>query len=191
MNALRTIGSSAVLLLFAGPALAVFCESNEDARYMQFTPSSGSADCVAAGKDPDPGSGMPNNKAFHEGLGLQEIEKLEDASGFLGGDWFSVDGLAATSGSVTIEQAVYDQWSDVHIAFRFGNQNNPPDWFSYALSGVLDAEWSIFQGDNDWALSNVALWGKENGHTVPEPMTLGLLGVGLLGLGVAARRRLS
>ena len=39
------------------------------------------------------------------------------------------------------------------------------------------------------AISNVAIWGARAPSTVPEPATLGLLGIGLLGLGLAATRR--
>lgn len=38
-------------------------------------------------------------------------------------------------------------------------------------------------------VSHVVFWDTENGHKVPEPAALGLFGIGLAGLGFAARRR--
>lgn len=44
-------------------------------------------------------------------------------------------------------------------------------------------------GNSKPDLSHLTLFAREGSVQVPEPMTLGLLGVGLLGLGVAAQRR--
>ena len=152
----------------AGP---ITCDSEDDARYMQLTPSEGSATCAGSG------TGMTNNENFHnDDLGLFEIEKLEDVVGSLEGTWFTINGLDATFGSIEFESNLYDEFSDIHVAFKYGLPKLEPDWMSYSIEGVLYADWEV---TGDQALSNVAVWGKRKTVEVPEPGTLGLLGAAI------------
>ena len=65
-------------------------------------------------------------------------------------------------------------------------------WY-FASNG--DTEFTWCKGDttacaNDTSLDGLSHWGQtKNGHEVPVPGTLGLLGLGLLGLGVARRKQ--
>lgn len=173
--------ASALSLLLSGQvaAAAITCDSVDDARYMELTPSEGSASCVGSG------SGMPNNESFHEDLGLSEIEKLENAEGSLAGLWFTINGLDATSGSIEFVSNLYDEYSDIQVAFKYGNKHIEPDWMSYSIDGVLSADWEVTR---DKALSNVAIWGKSAAQ-VPGPGALGLMVIGLIGLFATHRSR--
>ena len=112
-----------------------------------------------------------------DALGFFEIEKLEGSNGTIEGDFFEITGIGGTSGTFTIFDNAADI-DDLHIVFVFGFAQISPDWISFQLNGVTHGRWSV---SGTQALSNVIL--------VPEPAMLALFGAGLLGLGLARRRR--
>ncbi|QIT56584.1 PEP-CTERM sorting domain-containing protein [Aquisalimonas sp. 2447] len=208
IKGLSTTGMTLGLLLFSAPSLAVICGPNSENRQMTLSPEdSGDALCVASDAS---ASNVLNN--FHEndgetfdlsfpvddtsGLGLDKIYEFspddETDEGF-----GKVTGLDKLSGKVEFKRLLFDSYSDVHVSFFFGNPDEPDNWFSYALDNLDNpnkfvahwkAEWTKDDDFNgDLALSNVKLWGNE--RSVPEPLTLGLLGAGLFALGLASRRR--
>ena len=182
------IAASSLALSLAGTAVAapIECHSTEDDRYMLFSPSEGSASC--AGSAATDGANMPNNLAFHEDLGLEKIEWLEADEGSLAGDWFQTDGFGGTSGTILFAETLYDEFDNVHVAFKFGNPHVTSDWMSYSISGVFEAGWTAeHEEQGTLGLSNVYLWGNSAAQ-VPAPGALGLLGIGLIGLFAAARR---
>lgn len=77
-----------------------------------------------------------------------------------------------------------------YLAIKDGNHS--PGYYFYDLSGWNGTE-SIYL-DQFWpakgSISHIAIWGSSTPNTsVPEPATLGLLGMGLLAAGLAKRRR--
>lgn len=75
-----------------------------------------------------------------------------------------------------------------YLAIKDGNQL--PSYYFYNLSAWNGTETIELRGfwPNQGAISHVSIWGKGSGGQIPEPVTLGLLGVGLLALGAVRRR---
>lgn len=62
-------------------------------------------------------------------------------------------------------------------------------WAQLMLTGELDVAITSKTGDFYLASSTLTVWGNETSNKVPEPATLGLMGLGLLGIGALARRK--
>ena len=86
---------------------------------------------------------------------------------------------------------MWDDYLTLAIGFKFGTGNQPDEWFVYDLQRLVDSGgWKFLNTfQKGGGLSHVVIYGGERNTKVPEPMTLGMLGLGLLGLGFARRKK--
>lgn len=106
----------------------------------------------------------------------------------LGSTSFTQNG---TTGTFSLDSSLWNLWDSLAIGFKFGTGNNPDQWFVYLLNAdVSSGAWqfvNIFRRGG--GLSHVELYGVQPSRQVPEPATIGLLGLGLLGVAWVRRRK--
>ncbi len=112
--------------------------------------------------------------------------------------WINATMLYSDGNSVEIEGAW--EWDSLNRGWFFGMGNSNT---LYDLTGLSDDAWnsggidvSVFAGNYNAFRINFAVMGvtyiDNDGTTqaaIPEPLTLGLFGLGLLGVGISARRK--
>jgi hypothetical protein len=102
------------------------------------------------------------------------------------GSW----GSSSVAGTWGIDLSFWDMFEQAAISIKVGNGGGDPDYFAWLLvdretSGAWSYERLLGGGGG---LSNITLWGADEVINVPEPQTLLLFGIGILGL-VFARRK--
>lgn len=108
---------------------------------------------------------------------------------------------SGNSGVFAIDTSLLVGTDEIAILFKTGGGQNEPDWAGFGLWSVaaLNANF-IAPGTEYNGLFDLSSWGqnglshisvfKRRGQDVPEPGPLGLLGLGIIALYVARRRRL-
>lgn len=78
-----------------------------------------------------------------------------------------------------------------YLVIKDGRTNPNYYFFDLTAAGWNGTDSIILTGfwEERGAISHVAIWGSSNDRSVPEPGTLGLLGLGLAGIAAGIRRR--
>lgn len=99
--------------------------------------------------------------------------------------------LRGDGGKFALDWSLWDNWRSVAIGFKFETADKSHDWFVYELQPhTTSGSWSFVDllGHHDGLLS-LRLYGRP--ANVPEPDTLALLGIGMLGALFALRSKRS
>jgi hypothetical protein len=108
----------------------------------------------------------------------------------MGYNWLGEDTEDADSPLLTVavggESGTWTVTSAAELlVFKFGS-NESPDWISFLLNGNTSGDWAV---NIKGGLSGAIIYGR--GQDMPEPGTMALFGLGLLGMGLMRRRRTS
>lgn len=200
MNTKMTLLSAALAMsMFAGSAQAAVIECGNSALGLRTTTVNPALSCTYAGLD---NLGDLQLVTLLNSIIASDTSTLvdRDDSNSDGEGLLSITGVGGTSGGWSFESSVWDDYARVFLYFHFGDsQDEPgptsttdPDIFIVELASAnLEGSWE-FSGQQ--GLSNIALLGAGEGggggdDEIPEPGVLFLMGAGLLGLGLARRRK--
>jgi hypothetical protein len=184
----KTISAAAVALtamLYAIPASAVPVLCEDITRNHMYVDSAYVSSCV------DAGSGNINGNPATDDF-LLANPSLNYTN--LGEGGFTQDTQTKTgsTGDFSLDASLWNSWTSIAIGFKFGTGNQPDEWFVYLLDPLVSSgDWSFVNlFGTGGGLSHVQLYGVERGTSVPEPGTLGLFGIALIGAALARRRKL-
>lgn len=183
------LGSSVLALALALSANSygtmIACNDDPTINYMEMSDTQ-AASCLASGVGNL--NGNASNDLFLTGAGTDyALASKSDGS--------NPYNLTYDNDSWSFDSSFWDDHSDAALGFKFGTGNTPDEWFVFSLKDLVHSgEWAFYHGsdfskETGGGLSHVNLYGKEGGISVPEPGTVALLGLGLVGLTLSRRNR--
>jgi hypothetical protein len=179
--------------LWSGPsaaALTTCADSNDDAYMLLGSNGGASIECWDWGDQPNPGA---LDSEAGAGVGGDDILQLPHdffeliaKSDGLNSSFFDILSGSLTGGFTGTFMLGQMSSDSVALLFKSGGGENSPSWWLFSVDNVTEGEvftWNLFGTAPVNQLSHVEAYG------VPEPGTLGLIGLGLIGIGFAGRRK--
>lgn len=193
------IRSTVLALLFAAAgsaqaAVTVICPNTltiTTDREHELTTEQAST-CLAYGNGNLQGAiGKESDDFFTSGVGSAYTILDKDVGDALAGieNLFSISGVGDKTATFTIDASLWSLYSSLAVGFTAGDGQIDNRWAVFGLAtDTLTGSWTS-SPDRAGGLSHAVLYGIKKTQEVPEPVSLALLGVGLLGVAATRRQR--